>query len=132
MLVWVVAASACQGSGKVKEIGEAEFRKKIYEFESGRVGPFQGKRPAIVDFYADWCKPCLAMAPIFDEIALKYAGKIDVYRVDVKREDMLALDLGVRQLPTLFFISGEGHTQIEVNALNREKLMEMAEQLVSQ
>lgn len=132
MLVLVVAATACQGSGKVKEIGEAEFRKKIYEFESGRVGPFKGSRPAIVDFYADWCKPCLAMAPVFDEIAEKYAGQIDVYRVDVVQEDSLALGLGIRQLPTLFFIPENGRTRIEVTALDRETLMGMADDLISQ
>lgn len=132
MLVLVVAATTCRGRGKVKEIGEADFRKKIYEFESGRVGPFLGKRPAIVDFYADWCKPCLAMSPVFDEIAVKYAGQIDVYQVDVKKEDVLALGLGIRQLPAMFFISKSGHTRIEVTALDRETLMEIAEKLVLQ
>jgi len=129
-LVLLMALTSCGNRGKVVDLDEAGFREKIYEYDHGRVGPFKGNRPAIVDFYADWCKPCLAMAPVFDEIAATYAGRIDVYRVDVRKEDQFALDLGVRQLPTLFFIPEKGHTIIRVEAMSREALLQMAEDLV--
>ena len=130
--VLLMALASCGNRGKVVDLDEAGFREKIYEFDHGRVGPFKGSRPAIVDFYADWCKPCLAMAPVFDEIATTYAGRIDVYRVDVRKEDQFALDLGVRQLPTLFFIPEKGHTKIIVSAMDSPALFEMAEALVKE
>src|SRR3712207_8630656 len=60
---------------------------------------FEGDKPAIIDFYATWCGPCKATAPILEELANDYAGKIDVYKVDVDQQQELAALFGVRSIP---------------------------------
>lgn len=65
---------------------------------------FKGERPAIIDFYATWCGPCQRLAPIIDELAEEYAGKVDIYKVDVDEETELAKLFRVRSIPTLVYI----------------------------
>ena len=69
-----------QSEMEVIALTEADFLKKVYNYEANpNEWKFEGNRPAIIDFYATWCGPCNAMAPILDNISKDYAGKIDVY-----------------------------------------------------
>lgn len=62
----------------------------------------------IVDLYATWCGPCKALAPVLEEIAEKYAGKVKVVKVNVDEEESLAVKMGVASIPTvIFFMNGQ-------------------------
>lgn len=65
---------------------------------------FLGDKPALIDFYASWCGPCQRLAPIVDELAEEYAGKVDIYKVNVDDEQELASLFRVRSIPTLVYI----------------------------
>jgi thioredoxin len=65
---------------------------------------FKGSKPAIIDFYASWCGPCQRLSPIIDELAEEYAGKVDIYKVNVDDEAELAKLFRVRSIPTLVYI----------------------------
>lgn len=62
--------------------------------------------PVIVDFWAEWCGPCKALAPTVDAIAEEYAGKVKVYKLDVQSEAAVASKYGVSSIPTLLFFKG--------------------------
>ena len=67
-----------------------------------------GKLPLVVDFWATWCGPCRMVAPIIEELAAAYDGKIVVGKCDVEENDDLAAEFGIRNIPTiLFFKNGE-------------------------
>ncbi len=66
----------------------------------------QSKIPVIVDFWAQWCAPCRAVAPILEELAAKYQGKIAVGKVNVDEHQELAAQLGILNIPTLLFFKG--------------------------
>lgn len=59
--------------------------------------------PVLVDFFAPWCAPCKMLGPIIDEIAEEYSGTIKVAKVDIEEERDLALQCGVRSVPTLLY-----------------------------
>lgn len=83
---------------------------------------FRGERPAIVDFYATWCGPCRVLSPILEEIAAKYKGVVDVYKVDVDQCEALADAYGIRSIPTTFFIPIKGRPVKMVGAINRHEI----------
>ena len=80
---------------------------------------FKGDKPAIIDFYATWCGPCKATAPVLEEIAGEYSGKIDVYKVDVDKEAELAALFGIRSIPSLLFIPKTGEPTMNTGAMNK-------------
>lgn len=107
----------------VKVLTTDEFKKCIMDFEKNPSSwVYKGQRPAIIDFYADWCGPCKAMAPVFKELAQKYDGKVDFYKVNVDDEKELAALFGIRSIPSLLFIPMEGKPLMHLGAVGIAEL----------
>lgn len=82
-----------------------EFLTKVANYkESPDEWKYLGDKPAIVDFYASWCGPCKVIAPILEELALEYSGKIYIYKVNTEEEEELAAVFGIRNIPSLLFV----------------------------
>ena len=77
-------------------VGEDNFQNVV----------LQSKSPVVVDFWAQWCGPCLATAPILEELAKEYAGKIDFAKVDVDANGPLAVKYGIAAIPTMLVFKG--------------------------
>ncbi|MFC1679255.1 thioredoxin [Elusimicrobiota bacterium] len=101
----------------MENLTKETFKEKVYDYEKNKTWKFAGERPCIVDFYADWCGPCQTLKPILEEIAKKYDGKVDVYKVDTEKEQELAGIFDISSIPTLLFIPKDGKPQIAVGAL---------------
>jgi thioredoxin len=80
------------------------FKEAIFDYSTGKEWKFKGDLPVIIDFYADWCAPCRAIAPILEELSNDYADKIIIYKVDTEVEQELSGALSIRSLPSLLFI----------------------------
>ncbi len=106
------------------------FKKMIFNYEVNKDWKFEGSKPAIIDFYADWCPPCRQLSPLVEEIAKEYAGKIDVYKVDTDKETTLAQALGITNLPTLLFIPAKGKPQSTMGALPKESLVKAINEIL--
>ena len=76
----------------------------------------------LIDFYADWCGPCKRVAPILEELAREYQGKLHVYKIDTEREQELAAAFGIRSIPSLLFIPMSEQPQMAAGALPKEAL----------
>ena len=83
-------------------LNKAEFEKRVAKLSGG--WEFLGDKPALVDFYASWCRPCQMLSPIIDELAEEYAGRVDIYKVNVDDEQEVAAHFNVRSIPTLAYI----------------------------
>lgn len=90
-------------------IGKEQFLKEIWNYKaSPNEWKFLGTKPAIIDFYADWCGPCKIASPILEEVAQEYQGKIRVYKIDTEKERELASVFGVQSIPSFLYIPAEG------------------------
>lgn len=96
------------------------FKSKVFDFEKHQDWTFEGIRPCIIDFYADWCGPCKMVAPILEELAKEYEGKVDVYKIDTEKERELAGVFGIQSIPSLLFVPLNGQPQMAQGALPKE------------
>jgi len=115
--------SAKSGNSPVVQMTNESFKKMVFNYEVNKEWKFEGTKPAIIDFYADWCPPCRQLSPIVEEIAREYAGRIDVYKVDTDKETALAQAIGITNLPTLLFIPAKGKPQTALGAIPKESLV---------
>lgn len=91
---------------------------------------FLGDKPALIDFYAAWCGPCKALSPVLEELSEEYAGKVDIYKVNVDEEESLAEAFGIRSIPTLYFIPMKGQPQRAMGAMPKEQLKKMLDSII--
>ena len=97
------------------------FVKKVADFNQAE-WKYLGDKPAIVDFYADWCGPCKQIAPILEEIAKEYDGQLYVYKVNVDDNRAIAEVFKISAIPTLLFIPMEGEPKTEMGMNSKENL----------
>ncbi len=110
-------------NGQVVHLTKAEFLEKVYNFEKNPdAWKYEGDKPAIVDFYADWCGPCKMVAPVLEELAKEYAGQIVVYKINTDKERELSAAFGIRSIPSLLFIPMEGTPQMAQGAMPKAEL----------
>jgi thioredoxin len=141
LLAVSVSALGCgaQGAGstnrqnnkemKTVHLTKADFEAKVSEISSGKWN-YLGDKPAIIDFYATWCGPCKSIAPVLEELADEYDGKIHVYKVDVDQEQELAAAFGVRSVPSLLFVPMGETPQMATGALPKTTFIEIIDSVL--
>jgi thioredoxin len=113
----------------VKSLTYKEFVKSIWNFEKNPdTFIYKGKLPAVIDFYADWCGPCRKVGPIMEKMAEQYAGKLNVYKVNVDQEKDLATVFQVRSIPMVLFIPKEGQPMMQTGALPEAEYIRIVEE----
>ena len=111
--------------GEVVVLNKADFLTKVYNYEKNQSEwVYEGTKPCIVDFYADWCGPCKKVSPILKELAGEYKNDIIIYKINVDNEKELAAAFGIQSIPTLLFIPAQGQPQIAQGALSKEQFVE--------
>jgi thioredoxin 1 len=104
----------------MENLTKETFQQKVFNYEVNKEWKFEGELPCIIDFYADWCQPCKIVAPILEELAKEYEGKINIYKVDTEQEVELAGAFGIRSIPSLLFVPKDGQPQMAMGALPKE------------
>ena len=102
-----------------KEITDANFQELLAE----------GK-PLVVDFWAPWCGPCKMIAPIFDELATEYEGRIIAGKVNVDDNDETCAAYGIMNIPTILFFKGGELVHRQVGAIRKPDLQKLFEELL--
>lgn len=107
-----------------EQLTKEKFLNEVFNFEENSEWKFEGDLPCIIDFYADWCAPCKMVAPVLEEIADEYDGKLNVYKVDTEKEQELAGAFGIQSIPTILFVPKEGKPQMAAGALPKETIVQ--------
>lgn len=104
----------------IEHLTKEKFLDRIFNYEKNNEWKFEGDKPCIIDFYADWCGPCKMVAPVLDELAKDYDGKLNVYKIDTEEELELASAFGIRNIPSFLFVPVNGQPQMAMGALPKE------------
>jgi thioredoxin len=104
----------------VEHLTMETFKSKVFDFEKNTEWKFEGDKPAVIDFYADWCGPCKMVSPILEELSDEYSGKINIYKVDTEAEQELAGLFGIRSIPSILFIPIDEKPQMAAGALPKD------------
>jgi thioredoxin len=107
---------------KMEHLTKETFQKKVFNYEVNKEWKYEGDLPCLIDFYADWCGPCKMVAPVLEELAKEYEGKIHIYKVDTEAQQELAAAFGIRSIPSLLFCPKEGQPQMAQGALPKASM----------
>ena len=104
-------------SDNITHVTEASFDQDVLSSE----------HPVLVDFWAEWCGPCKMIAPVLEEIATEYAGKLKVCKVDVDSNAGIPEKFGIRGIPTLIVFKDGNAVDTKVGALSKTQLTEFVD-----
>jgi thioredoxin len=104
----------------VEHLTKETFIEKVFNYEENKDWKFEGDRPCLIDFYADWCAPCKMVAPILEDLSTEYGEKLNIYKIDTEAEQELAGIFGIRSIPSLLFVPSDGQPQMAMGALPKE------------
>lgn len=129
LLILLVFTSAAKAQKPI-HIDEATFKKEVFNYENATEWKYLGDKPAIVDFYADWCRPCKIIAPIMEELAEKYEGKIVIYKVNTDQNRNLASAFGIQSIPSILFIPMKGKPTMGKGAYPKETFEKVIKEIL--
>ena len=104
----------------IEHLTNETFKEKVFNYEVNKEWNFLGKKPCLIDFYADWCGPCKMVAPILEELSEEYGEKLNIFKIDTEDQKELASVFGVQSIPSLLFVPLEGQPQMAMGALPKE------------
>lgn len=117
-------------TSKVIMLNKREFKDKIFDYSFSREWNYKGDMPAVIDFYADWCMPCKAVAPLLSQLSAEYSGKVKFYKINTEKDPEVAKVFGISSIPTLLFIPPEGKPNVVRGAQPMSSLRKNVEKII--
>jgi thioredoxin len=115
----------------MEHLTKETFLSKVFNYELNQEWKFEGELPCLIDFYADWCGPCKMEAPVLEDLAKDFDGKLDVYKVNTEEEQELASVFGIRSIPSFLFVPVAGQPQMAMGALPKETFVKAFKDVLS-
>lgn len=106
------------------KLNAQKFKEEIFDYTTEKEWNYKGDKPAIIDFYADWCGPCKMVAPILEQLSDENPDII-IYKVDTQVEQELAAVFQIRSIPSILFIPMDKQPMMQAGALPKHVLEEV-------
>ena len=118
--------SNAPAEGQVVNLTAESFKKLVWDYKSNpNEWKFNGDQPCIIDFYADWCRPCKMVAPIMDELSKEYKGKVRIYKINTDEQRELAGLFNITSIPAVLYVPKSGKPQMSVGAMQKPAYVDM-------
>jgi len=101
----------------LEHLTKESFKEKVFNFEQNTEWKYEGDKPCLIDFYADWCGPCKMVAPVLEELQNEYGDSLHIYKVNTEDQRELAGMFGIQSIPSLLFVPVDGQPQMAMGAL---------------
>jgi thioredoxin len=116
---------------KVIYLTTDQFQKLVWDYKKDPKNfVYEGKIPCVIDFYADWCRPCKMVAPIMEDIAKQYEGKLIVYKVNTDNERELSALFQIRSIPAILYVPKSGKPQMSVGAQSKDEYIKAINEIL--
>jgi thioredoxin len=119
-------------SGNIIMLDDESFVARITDIDNEKGLQYKGMTPCIVDFYADWCRPCSALHPILVELAKEYKGKLIIYKINTDKATNTATALGINSIPTLLFFKRNTQPGAIRGALSKKDLKMVIDEFLAE
>lgn len=119
-------------SGNIIMLDDESFAARITDIDNAKGLQYKGTTPCIVDFYADWCRPCSALHPVLVELAKEYKGKLIIYKINTDKATNTASALGISSIPTLLFFKRNAQPGAIRGALPKKDLKKVIDQFLEE
>lgn len=113
------------------QINSDEFIKNIYDFKTNNTWQYKGGKPCIIDFYADWCRPCKMMNPILEKLAKEYEGKIIIYKINIDQNKDIASAFAINSIPFFLFCPLNGEPESAMGMISENDLRTVIENMLN-
>ena len=107
-----------------------KFLEKVFDYENNKEWKFEGDKPAIIDFWAEWCAPCRMVGPVLEELSEEYKDQINIYKVNTEQEQELAAAFGIQSIPSLLFIPKDDKPQMAAGALPKDSFVKIIDEVL--
>jgi len=119
--------------GVVNQMSTETFKKLVYNYQKNPNNwVYEGNQPCIIDFYADWCRPCKMVAPIMEDLAKEYQGKVVFYRINTDQERELSQTFNISSIPAILYVPKSGKPQMSVGLASKEDYIKQIQSLLLQ
>jgi thioredoxin len=108
------------------QLTQAQFLQDVFDYTTEKEWKYKGEKPAIIDFYADWCGPCKVVAPILEELSNEFPDVL-IYKVNTEIEQELSAVFQIRSIPSMLFIPVYRQPMMQAGALPKSALIEIIE-----
>ncbi len=126
----MVAAVGSMSAQEVKYLTTEEFKQLIFDYSNSKEWQYKGDKPCIIDFYTTWCGPCKRLAPIMEELANEYAGKVVFYKADTEQERELAYVFQISSIPQVLYIPMEGQPMLLKGLYPKENIVQIIQEFL--
>ncbi len=105
-----------------------QFKQKVFNYTTEKEWKYKGDKPCIIDFYTTWCGPCKRLAPIMEELAAEYAGKVYFYKIDVEKETEIAQAFNITSFPRILYIPKSDKPMMQIGLQPKEQIKEIIDE----